>query len=191
MARTKEQSNFIVFCNIVNGRLENYSNIRITYDNIRNILVCLIFTTLNYFDDRNNNIPIDFINSNGFHLYGLAADKYQGRPILYIGRDLKSVTDSCLISTNVYNFYNILYNEINTKYGDFINYDINKFYDIMNCIMFELEEYFMTISSKLSFYDTKYSYLEGIGKIKFDYSFAIYNNWDGAIRMAELGVIFD
>lgn len=194
----KDALNFNIYCNMVNGRLNHYIGFNIDNNCIRDILIGLIDTMMDYFyihADNERKDPIDFIASYGIHLYGLAADKYKNRVLFYIGKDLKNITDSGIIDLNIYNFYNLLYKhliEINREYFVKSNIDINTFYTIMHHIMFEIEEYFVNISSILTFYDYKYTeYFDEPGKYREWYDLIITTVLDDAIMMSQCGVMLD
>ena len=199
MARrsNKDALNFNTYCNMVNGRLSHYIGFNIDNNCIRDILIGLINTMMDYFYIRTGNErkdPIDFIASHEVHLYGLATDKYQNRVLFFIGKNLKDVTDSGIIDLNVYNFYNLLYNYLikNREYFLKCNIDINTFYIIMNYIMFEIEEYFVNISSILTFYDYKYTeYFGEHRKHREWYDLMITTSINNAIMMSQCGVVLD
>lgn len=199
MARrsNKDVLNFNMYCNMVNGRLNHYIGFNIDNNCIRDILIGLIDTMMDYFyihADNERKDPIDFISSHEVHLYGLAADKYQNRVLFFIGKNLKDVTDSGIIDLNVYNFYNLLYNYLikNREYFIKSNIDINTFYIIMNYIMYEIEEYFVNISSVLTFYDYKYTeYFGEHRKHREWYDLMVTTSINNAIKMAQCGVVFD
>lgn len=62
----------------------------------------------------------------------------------------------------------------------------------MNYIMYEIEEYFVNISSVLTFYDYKYTeYFGEHRKHREWYDLIITTSINNAIKMAQCGVIFD